>query len=158
MFHLFSSLKHGGIIIPLALLVLLDGCVPVPIPHDGWRTAQHRGTVKDAKTGQPIPDATITLQSEIFKEDEALSTKSALDGSFEIGPVTESKLFYFFWLAPFDPIDSCRDLLTVTREGYESQDVKAHAFVSALDGSCGHKIGTHDVILKPMPVDTSHAF
>jgi hypothetical protein len=124
------------------LSMLLVACVVVPVPHDDWRTGQHRGAVRDGATGLPISGARVTLESARSPAHTA-SALSLSDGTFEVGPVVEREVFYLVWLGPAE--GECADFLTVSHPGYESVKINWRVFTSATGGLCRNERGHHDV-------------
>lgn len=126
------------------LSMLLAACqsLPLPLPHDGWRTGHHQGEVRDSVTMQPIYSAKIILESMNAPQHTAM-TFSKRNGTFEIGPVVQHEELYVVQLKSV--AGYCTDVLTVTHPDYEPLKIDWRVAATATGGFCRGETGNHTI-------------
>lgn len=125
----------------LALLLLLtcSGCIPIPIPYYGVKRPGASGVVLDARSGQPVAAATVTMMNATnsypYHLDKAFDTwpvvarvQTAPDGSYLIPP----KRGFRIWLLMLMPDMPPREIHTRLLIEHPSYD-RGERFFTASD-------------------------
>jgi len=118
----------SALTIACACLVLLvsSGCIPIPIPYRGVTRPGASGIVLDARTGQPIVGAAVTMHatnSYLRSEFDSWPFIARVDTTGEGNYCIPPDRGWRGWLIPWFGVNSvvqCR--LLVTHPSYESDE------------------------------------
>jgi hypothetical protein len=111
-------------------VIVLSGCVLLPIPHDEWLSPRFYGTVLDDKTGRPLAGVKVTLWGYRYAEDELGDVVVYTDakGSFSVLAARHTT-WLPIWLAPAEGIQEGTVLFEFA--AYESVETKRQTFTGA---------------------------
>jgi hypothetical protein len=112
-------------------VILLEGCIALPIPHDRPYSPILSGSVADAQTSTPIAGATIRLEATTFPPYMVETFETGIDGTFSV-VVTKRKFWMPMWLGPAE--GACTATATVSAPGYVAQTKK---FTNGIEGASG---------------------
>ena len=124
------------VITVLAIGLLLQACIALPIPHQHPYSPKLSGSVVDAESKQPVAGAVIRMESTSTHPPLENSTTAGEDGSFSVR-ITKRALWWALWLGPAEGF--CAAHATVSAPGYAPQSKEFRRFGSASgSGMCAH--------------------
>ena len=135
--------------ITISLVILLSGCIALPIPNDRRKTPLYYGKVQDSASQSPIQDVLVKVETfSIDSETEAPiinTTKTDENGHYEIGAVEESG-WYVLYLGPAEGI--CGGKVTFSHPDYDTYQYHTETFTgAAVNGACNGEEQERNVLL-----------
>jgi len=140
--------KHKTLAVTLSLL-LLSGCIALPIPHEKYDHSTVKGQIIDVQTGLPVTDVTLQLNGDVITPDE--------QGNFIFTPNIQKSSWTIYPLLPFDSIFYCYDTVkiddNVTNGGYRGLEIGVRSCIgrhaSQKNLSIVDDLGT--IEMRPLP-------
>jgi hypothetical protein len=106
------------IVFVLCSLVLLCGCIILPIPHDEYVQPRVLGIVLDSANKQPITGARIVVNDSIY-------TITNNNGEIAISSITERKIWIFLTMDP----SVCDITINITHPDYNEKSITRKIFI-----------------------------
>jgi hypothetical protein len=138
-------------------LLLLNGCIFLPIEHNRSISPNIKGIILDSSTDKPIEGAQIRIRSResgeafVFLNDSSeeppkekiFETLNSSDGTFSLDPLTAEVDWYYIWLIG-SLEGTCGVEIFVTHKDYSPFKNKVGYFGSAaFDGVCDDRRDVH---------------
>jgi hypothetical protein len=127
-------------------VVVLQGCIALPIPHNRPYSPRVVGTVVDSETQQPISDALVRLEGRNANPPLIEEVRSAADGTFSV-QASKRALWMALWFGPAEGF--CAATVVIAAPGYIAETKEFRRFGAASGkGVCAAYKETWKVLLR----------
>ena len=126
-----SSIKPAWLIFCVTTIVLMAGCIIVPVPHEQWLSPRFHGVVTDT-TGLPLKDVKVTL-CHYGAEEEKMGLVSTSTDEYGRYSILASR--HTVWMTLWFPMVEAVRYGTVIFEhsGYESENIQKASMMGGVN-------------------------
>ena len=130
-FNRSANMKRGIGILLIPSVLLLSGCILLPIPHEQWLSPRYHGVIMDADTGKPLGGVQVTLRGYRYAEEEIGSVVARSDDTGHYSVVASRRSNWLpIWLGPAEGTQE--GTVIFEHDGYVATEVKQGRFTGAM--------------------------